>query len=59
MSMSPLAFYPQVHWLLLPYSKERVPLYYAFNNQPWSIPAIGPRPPYYANPRYVLNRPVI
>jgi len=25
----------------------------------WKAPIIGPRPPYYTNPRYELNYPVI
>ena len=25
----------------------------------WQMPLIGPRPPYYTNPRYDLNYPVI
>jgi hypothetical protein len=54
-----IQFYPKIQWLLLPYSNERSPVYYANDNRPFTITSIGPRPPYYTNPRYTPNFPVI
>ncbi len=43
--------------LLVNYSDETVSLKYL--NYIWKMPQIGPRPPYYTNPRYILNYPII
>lgn len=46
-----------VKLLLLNYSNETMPVKYL--DFVWETPLIGPRPPYYNNPRYDLNYPVI
>lgn len=43
--------------LLRNYSDETIRGEYL--NLVWEMPLIGPRPPYYTNPRYDLNYPVI
>ncbi len=43
--------------LLVNHSDETVNLKYL--NYIWKMPLIGPRPPYYTNPRYILNYPII
>ncbi len=50
-------FSPEVKLLLVNKSNEKVELRY--QNCLWKVPLIGPRPPYYANPRYELNYPII
>lgn len=45
--------------LLLNESEQKVPVTYADNDKPFMMPLIGPRPPYFTNPRYQLNYPVI
>ncbi|GHH99860.1 hypothetical protein [Neobacillus kokaensis] len=45
--------------LLVNDSKEKEEVVYNSNQQPVKIPLIGPRPPYYANPRYEPYYPVI
>lgn len=52
-------FNPTVQLLLLNHSNEKVQMRYDSNPHTWSMPVIGPRPPYYANPRYELNYPLI
>ncbi len=46
-----------VNLLILNFSDEYV--YLRYLNYNWKIPQIGPRPPYYTNPRYKLNYPII
>lgn len=46
-----------VKLLLVNESDERVELEY--QNYLWEMPMIGPRPPYYTNPSYALNYPII
>ncbi|MDF2843219.1 MAG: hypothetical protein K0R00_1645 [Herbinix sp.] len=46
-----------VDLLLVNQSDETVNVTYL--NQVWQMPMIGPRPPYYTNPSYVLNYPII
>ncbi len=46
-----------VDLLLLNYSNEYINVRYL--NYNWKMPQIGPRPPYYTNPRYMLNYPII
>ncbi|WP_409304887.1 hypothetical protein [Peribacillus sp. SCS-155] len=50
---------PEIKLLLLPYSNEKNVVLYNSNPQSWQIPKIGPRPPYYCNPRYVQYYPII
>ncbi len=57
--MIPFYFNPQVHILLINQTNDRVQMRYDNNPFTWSMPLIGPRPPYYTNPRYVFNYPVI
>ncbi|WP_169809865.1 hypothetical protein [Neobacillus mesonae] len=45
--------------LLVDHSKEKEEVVYNSNPRPIKIPQIGPRPPYYANPRYEPYYPVI
>jgi len=52
-------FHPKVRLLLLNHSDEKVPMVYDNNPYTLSLPMIGPRPPYYTNPRYVQYDPVI
>ena len=46
-----------VQLLLCNYSNEMV--YVKYLDFVWTMPLIGPLPPYYTNPRYELNYPVI
>ncbi len=46
-----------VKLLLLNYSDETVKVEYL--DYVWKMPLIGSRPPYYMNPRYNLNYPII
>lgn len=48
-----------VELLLENQSEEKVNVLYAFNREPFKMPKIGPRPPYYTNPRCEWNYPVI
>ncbi|TWI59996.1 hypothetical protein [Halalkalibacter nanhaiisediminis] len=50
---------PEVRLLLKNHSEETVQMLYNSNPFTWSMPDIGPRPPYYCNPRYVQNYPLI
>ncbi len=43
--------------LLINHSDETVNIKYLYYI--WKLPLIGPRPPYYTNPKYVLNYPII
>lgn len=52
-------YHPEIRLLLIPQSKEKEAILYDNNRRPWLMPKIGPRPPYYANPRYVPYYPVI
>lgn len=52
-------FSPEVCLLLLHDCDEKVPMLYNSNPYTWPMPLIGPRPPYYTNPRYVVNYPLI
>lgn len=52
-------FHTRVRLLLLHHSKETVQMRYDSNPNTWSVPLIGIRPPYYANPRYVWNEPIL
>ena len=50
---------PEVKLLLVNASDEKVNVTYAFNEFPFKLPLIGPRPPYYTQPRYEPYDPVI
>ncbi|WP_175596709.1 hypothetical protein [Bacillus sp. MRMR6] len=52
-------FSREVQLLLVDQSDEEVELQYNFNKTPLKMPLIGPRPPYYCNPRYEQYYPVI
>ncbi|MBT2655083.1 hypothetical protein J7E81_07425 [Bacillus sp. ISL-18] len=45
--------------LLVDHSDEKVAVQYNTNQQPVIMPKIGPRPPYYYNPRYEPYYPLI
>jgi hypothetical protein len=49
----------EVKLLLINHSKEKEEILYNSNPNPWKMPKIGPRPPYYTNPRYEPFYPVI
>ncbi|WP_163583102.1 hypothetical protein [Gracilibacillus saliphilus] len=50
---------PEVKYLLIPKSKKKENVLYDNNPTPWQLPAIGSRPPYYANPAYQPYYPTI
>ncbi|WP_018922730.1 hypothetical protein [Salsuginibacillus kocurii] len=50
---------PQVRLLLVDESDETVQMLYDDNPYTWAMPKIGPRPPYYTNPRYEENWPLL
>ncbi|WP_169750791.1 hypothetical protein [Ornithinibacillus contaminans] len=50
---------PQVKLLLINQSDETEEILYDNHAQKWKTPLIGPRPPYYANPRYEQYYPLI
>ncbi|WP_010651270.1 hypothetical protein [Oceanobacillus massiliensis] len=52
-------FNPEVKLLLLNYSAEKEEMRYDLNAEKIQVPKIGPRPPYYCNPRYEQYYPVI
>ncbi|TCS73575.1 hypothetical protein [Muricomes intestini] len=52
-------FSPEIELLLLNYSTEEVQMQYDSDPCTWPMPKIGRRPPYYTDPEYVLNFPVI
>jgi hypothetical protein len=50
---------PIVSLLLVNSSNEKVVVLYNSNPYSFKLPKIGPRPPYYCNPRYESYYPVI
>ncbi|UOR12572.1 hypothetical protein [Halobacillus amylolyticus] len=50
---------PEVKLLLVNHSDEKVQMLYNDNPYTWQMPKIGPRPPYYYNPRYEPYYPKI
>lgn len=48
-----------VQFLLIPHSTGKEKILYNRNPYPYLLPLIGPRPPYYYNPRYEPYFPVI
>ncbi|MDT2047312.1 MULTISPECIES: hypothetical protein [Bacillaceae] len=50
-------FNKEVQLLLVTQSDDKVKMVYIHNS--WSMPKIGPRPPYYCYPNYKMNKPVI
>jgi hypothetical protein len=50
---------PEVKLLLVAQSVEKEEMLYDFNSNKLEVPKIGPRPPYYFNPRYEQYYPVI
>lgn len=54
------AYYnPEVKLLLVRESQEKQWVQYNANAQPLRMPTIGPRPPYYCNPKYEPYMPVL
>ncbi|MFB3170887.1 hypothetical protein P5G62_027745 [Neobacillus sp. 179-C4.2 HS] len=49
----------EVKLLLINHSNEKEEIQYNSNTKPLKMPKIGPRPPYYTNPRYEPYYPVI
>ncbi|KKB33854.1 hypothetical protein [Bacillus thermotolerans] len=56
--MQPYPLIPNAR-LLIHHSEEKEKLFYSPVSSPFWIPKIGPRPPYYAYPRYDPHYPVI
>jgi len=52
-------FNPNVYFLLLTEGTGRVPVLYYDNPCAFELPSIGPRPPYYTNPRYEAYYPIL
>ncbi|MGN8648014.1 hypothetical protein ACTNEO_18265 [Gracilibacillus sp. HCP3S3_G5_1] len=50
---------PEVKYLLIRESQKKEKVLYANNPSFWLLPAIGPRPPYFTNPRYQPYYPII
>jgi len=57
--MNPVIIHPQVQMLLTNYANQKVPVYYSVNAQPFLLPQIGKRPPFYTNPVYEPYYPLI
>ncbi|MFC0270363.1 hypothetical protein ACFFIX_02670 [Metabacillus herbersteinensis] len=57
--MQDYEYSPEVKLLLIDHSNEKVEMLYNDNPTTWQMPKIGPRPPYYYNPRYEQYYPVI
>jgi len=57
--MQNFVYHPEVKLLLVNHSDEKVNVLYAQNAQPFQLPKIGPRPPYYAYPSYEPFYPII
>ncbi len=49
----------EVQLLLVNHSDEKVEVAYNSNSEALEMPKIGPRPPYYFNPRYEQYYPLI
>ncbi len=52
-------YHPEVYFLLLHDSDQRVTMEYADASECLDVPLIGPRPPYYMQPEYVPYYPII
>ncbi|WP_312474033.1 hypothetical protein [Neobacillus sp.] len=52
-------FSREVSLLLVDQSEGKEEILYNSNPYTWQMPQIGPRPPYYCNPRYEQYYPVI
>lgn len=50
---------PEVRYLLLNESSEKVPVLYSASGTLFDLPLIGPRPPFYAYPVYQKYYPII
>ena len=57
--MQSYKFSPEVKLLLVEQSEEKKKIVYNSNPHPFLLPKIGPRPPYYCNPRYDQYYPII
>ncbi|WP_462413109.1 hypothetical protein [Neobacillus sp. Marseille-QA0830] len=57
--MTYLHYSPEVKYLLINHSNEKVEVLYASNPYAFRLPLIGTRPPYYTNPRYEQHYPII
>ncbi|MGM0901126.1 hypothetical protein [Mesobacillus maritimus] len=57
--MQNLVYNPEVKLLLVNQSDEKVNVRYNQNKNAFKLPKIGPRPPYYAHPRYEPYYPII
>ncbi|HLU23088.1 hypothetical protein [Lederbergia graminis] len=52
-------FNPEVKLLLIQQSDEKVKVVYDDNESEFLLPFISARPPFYTNPRYVPEFPII
>ncbi|MEQ2525451.1 hypothetical protein WMO40_01955 [Bacillaceae bacterium CLA-AA-H227] len=50
--MAVYEYNPEVKYLLIEHSDERVSVLYNHNPRPFSLPLIATRPPYFIHPRY-------
>lgn len=50
---------PEIMLLLMNHSDKRVEVLYDFNKEAFQLPFIGPRPPYYTDPKYEAYYPII
>lgn len=57
--MQNYVYHPEVKLLLVNHSDEKESVLYNQNAQPFQLPKIGPRPPYYAYPSYEPYYPII
>ncbi len=52
-----IQFEPEVKWLLIDQSEDKVRMKYLQDS--WLMPVIAKRPPYYTNPRYEPYYPLL
>ncbi|EFV76755.1 MULTISPECIES: hypothetical protein [Cytobacillus] len=57
--MEPFYYSPEVKFLLVSQSDEKVKVMYNSNAQSLRLPVIGMRPPFYCHPTYKQYYPVI
>lgn len=57
--MQYLQYNPEVKLLLVNHSEEKIKVMYNDNEKAFELPLIGPRPPYYAYPRYEQHYPIL
>ncbi len=58
-AIQPYYYNPEVKFLLASEAPEKQAVQYNADAQPLRLPTIGPRPPYYCNPKYEPYVPVL